>query len=282
MTIRMQRGIVLAMVVCSLGIQAARAEEEGIFDSFSMHKHIWQVRPEVFHFQYKEPGIMEEEGTFYGVGASYTYRPWADPSLATPEGRFLLRLEGRLAFGQVDYDGGLSTGASYQTNDIDDALFEFRILGGRDYLKDDSLTTLYLGFGYRYLNDDMSCDPHGYERESNYFYIPVGLQYTHGLSEEWSLTPGAEFDFLFLGLQVTHWDDVDSRYDDVTNAQPFGFGLRGSVRLQKRFDRFGLALDPFLGYWNVDKSDEEYENGMVVYEPRNWTLEYGLRLILAF
>jgi hypothetical protein len=280
--IRMRHEIVPVIVVCCVFANAAIAEEEEAFSSIPMHKHIWQVRPEVSHFKYKEPGVMEEEGTFYGLGASYTYRPWADPEVDTREGRYLLRLEGRLAFGEVDYDGGLSDGTSYTTCNVDDTLFEFRVLGGRDFLTPASLTTLYFGFGYRYLNDDLSCDPHGYERESNYFYVPVGVQFTHGLSGEWSLTPGGEFDFLFLGLQTSHLSDLHSGYDDVTTAQHFGFGLRGSVRLQKRFARFGLAVDPFITYWNVNESDEEYSGGLLWHEPENWSLEYGLRLLVAF
>ena len=68
----------------------------------------------------------------------------------------------------------------------------------------------------------------------------------------------------------------------MTNSQPFGYGLRGELRLQKSFDRFGLALDPFITYWDVNKSDEVVRAGMILYEPHNWSLEYGLRLIVAF
>jgi hypothetical protein len=282
MTIRVRGEIVPVMVVCCMLAAVARADEEETVAAISMHKHIWQVRPEVSRFEYKEPGLMKEQGTFYGLGASYTYRPWADREVVTTEGRYLLRLEGRATFGEVDYDGSLSDGTPYAVSDVDDALVEFRILGGRDFLTGASLTTLYFGFGYRYLRDDLSSDPLGYLRESNYFYVPVGLQYTHGLSSEWSLTPCGEFDFLFLGQQVSHLSDLGSGYRDVTNSQPFGYGLRGSVMLQKRFDRFGLAVDPFIIYWDVNKSESKYANGLRFYEPKNWSMEYGLRFIVAF
>jgi hypothetical protein len=279
--IRMGRGILAVLALCCAWVGAARAEED-LLGGASMRKHVWQVRPEVSAFEYQEPGYMKEKGMFYGLEASYTYRPWADPNVAASRGLYLLRLEGRFAFGEVDYDGSLSDGTPYTMSDMDDRLFEFRVLGGRDFLTSTSLTTFYTGFGYRYLNNDLSPDPYGYERESHYLYVPFGLQHTLGAGSEWSLTPCGEFDFLFLGIQESHLGDLGTGYHDVTNYQRFGYGLRGSIRLQKRFDHFGLALDPFITYWNVNKSDDAESDGSVWCEPQNWSLEYGLRLIVAF
>ncbi len=276
MTCRVVPVIVVYGLLANLG-WAGSSEE--FFTSVPMHMHIWQVRPEVSRFEYHEPGLMKEEGTLYGIGGTYTYRPWADPNNLTSEGRYMLRLEGRFMSGEVDYDGALWNGAPYRMRGIDDKLLEFRVLGGRDFVDANNLATLYFGLGYRYLRDDSSEDPSGYLRESNYFYIPAGLQYTHNLSEEWALTPGVEFDFLFLGRQISHLGDG---IHDIKNSQPFGYGLRGDLRLQKRFREFGLALNPFVTYWDVNKSDEVVRDGWAFFEPHNWSIEYGLRLIVAF
>ncbi len=33
----------------------------------------WRIAPEVSHYRYKEPGVMTNEGTLYGVVGSYTF-----------------------------------------------------------------------------------------------------------------------------------------------------------------------------------------------------------------
>lgn len=37
----------------------------------------WDIGPEIYSFKYEEPGLMEEEGIFYGVRFGYTSRSWA-------------------------------------------------------------------------------------------------------------------------------------------------------------------------------------------------------------
>ena len=199
--IRMTRQFTPVILACFLSTLGFAADEDS-FTAIPMHMHIFQVRPEISQFEYHEPGLMKEKGTFYGIGGSYTYRPWADPNNITTEGLYMLRVEGRYSAGEMDYHGSLWDGTPYSLNDVDDKLAELRVLGGRDFLTSNSLTTLYFGFGYRYLSDDSSFDPVGYKRESNYFYVPAGLQHTFGLGGGWSLTPGGEFDFLFLGQQA--------------------------------------------------------------------------------
>jgi hypothetical protein len=275
--------VVPLVVACCTFVNLGIAGEAENQDSASLlHKHTWQVGPEISYFKYKEPGVMTEEGSLYGLGGTYTYRPWADANDVAVKGGNMLRLDGRLSFGQVDYDGSLLDGTPYTMKNIDDSLFELRVLGGRDYLRSTSLTSFYFGLGYRYLNDDASSDPVGYQRESNYLYLPLGVEYTHQLSEGGSLTPRAEVDILIVGRQVSHMSDSDPSLHDVTNDQTSGYALRASVRFQKRFGGFALALDPFVTYWNVSESKDKVEDGITYYEPKNWSLEYGLGFIFMF
>jgi hypothetical protein len=277
----MARGVVLATAASLMLADVGIADDEALLAE-SLHTHTWQVWPEVSQFKYREPGFMTEEGTFFGLGAAYTYRPWVDANAVTVTGGNMLRLEGRLSFGQVDYDGSLSDGTPYTMQGLDDVLFEFRVLMGRDYPAPSSLVTPYFGLGYRLLSDDATSDPLGYRRESNYLYLPLGVRYTREFWERWLVTPAAEFDLLIVGLQASHLSDSDPFHHDVTNEQSFGYGLRGSVQLQRRFDRFNLALDPFVTFWSVRKSKVKADEDILVYEPRNWSVEYGLRFILAF
>ena len=75
------------------------------------------IAQEISSISYKEPGVMKESGTMSGLAAQYTYLE-----------QIMFRIEGRLAYGQVDYRS-VKTGSM---DNIDDILFEFRALMGVD------------------------------------------------------------------------------------------------------------------------------------------------------
>jgi hypothetical protein len=58
----MGRGILPVLALYGVLAGAAGAEED-LLSGVSMRKHVWQVRPEVSAFEYKEPGYMKETGT---------------------------------------------------------------------------------------------------------------------------------------------------------------------------------------------------------------------------
>jgi hypothetical protein len=255
----------------------------------ALHQRQFDIGGEVYHYEYKEPGVMKEKGMFYGVNLGYTARDWVGTSdgIIRAEGGGMLRAEGRFAFGQVDYDGGiidLNTFAvtPYSMEDIDDWVFEGRLLLGGDWLALGTLNTLYAGLGYRYLNDDSSPDPAGYERESNYLYLPVGYRFDSSQTVGWSFGFGAEFDIFLLGNQTSHLSDVDPTYPDVDNEQDSGYGYRASVRLQHKSEESTFVVEPFIRYWDIDDSEPEYVNLGTIWEPANETTEYGLSIIWMF
>jgi len=99
------------------------------------------------------------------------------------------------------------------------------------------METLFFGLAYRLLYDDSSSDPAGYERYSNYFYMPIGLTTTNYINDDgWSIGATGEFDPLLLGYQVSDFGDVE-----ITNRQNpgSGYGLRGAVSLAKKKNRRG-------------------------------------------
>jgi len=238
------------------------------------------IGPEIYHFKYEEPGLMKEEGMFYGVRFGLTYRDWPIPEIKTskPDGGGMFRAEGRLAFGRVDYDGALVGGTPYKINGIDDFAFEGRLLLGQDHLAEEVLSTLYFGVGYRYLNDDLATDPAGYERESNYLYVPFGFNFDIGQKVGWSLGFGAEFDLFVFGRQDSHLSDYSPLLPDVHNDQHSGYGYRASVKLQNKSKGEIFIIEPFLRYWDIGKSEED----PLGYEPSNETTEFGLQLIWLY
>ncbi|MDP3142414.1 MAG: autotransporter domain-containing protein, partial [Candidatus Omnitrophota bacterium] len=242
---------------------------------------VWELGTEVSRITYKEPDIMEEKGLMYGIVGSYTYRGKVE--LLLPEGG-MLKLEGRGAWGKVDYDGGLSDGTPYTINNIDDYMWEFRGLAGADFSIFKAVTlTPYTGMGYRYLNDDSSIDPAGYRRESNYIYSPVGVEITTPLKNGWLVGATLEYDYFWKGTQKSHLGDFLAGLDTLENAQDKGYGLRGSIKVQKRVEKIDLVIEPYIRYWNIDKSNVKsitYSGtpiGLVGWEPKNNSTEFGIR-----
>ncbi len=240
----------------------------------SLKKSTWEIGPEMYFYKYEEPGPgVEDTGTFFGLNGAFTWRDWvpASPKETAPDKKWMSRFEGRFAYGQVDYDGKYEDGTPVSIENIDDYVMEFRLLVGPDFPKQTRMDTLYAGIGYRYLYDDFQ-----YSRESNYLYVPIGLKTIGNLKNRWSFEATAEFDIFLWGRQESYLSEVG--YVDVANTQDSGYGLRGSVKFQKHGKKTDFIFEPFVRYWNIDKSDVVLGG----YEPENETLEYGVKLIWRF
>lgn len=233
----------------------------------------WEVAPEVSWFRYEEPGVMKDRGVLYGVTVAYTRYQQKEC-----QDRFS-RFEGGFATGEVDYDGSLMDGTPYTMEGNRDYLVNLRLLLGRLWQSPAWENRFYAGLGYRLLYDDSTQDPAGYERCSNYLYVPLGLKTYHGLGGKWLLGLGGEFDLLLLGLQVSGFAESETDSSTVKNWQWPGFGARGILELRYKTQTLDLAAAPFIQYWWIDDSSES-SGGW--YEPRNNTLQYGVNLIWRF
>ncbi len=240
----------------------------------------WRIAPEVSHYRYKEPGVMKNEGTLYGIVGSYTFYNYGQEGVMRPatEGGNTITLEGRLAFGEMEYDGSYMDGTPLSTDGVDDFLFDMRMLWGRERPKARLLNAVYVGLGYRYLNDDSSSEPGGYERESNYLYVPVGSRKDLTLADRWILSIRGELDMLLIGRQITHLDDVNPWLPEVRNWQWPGFGGSLWLDLRRTGRNVDFGLSPFVRCWWLDDSNtsEGY------YEPENNTFEYGVSFVIWF
>jgi len=258
----------------------------------SPKRHSFEVGPEVYYFNYEETRsnfdqdeiIMEEEGIFYGVTGAYTFREWvsgSDEQDSLGGKGLIFRAEGRFAVGTVDYDGQTWGGNPLTISDIDDHTMELRPLIGFSSMSKTGEGVLYTGFGYRYLNDDMSKFSGGYERESNYYYIPIGITGTSPENADgWTAGLTFEFDCLLQGLQKSHFSDTGLGFSDVENKQNKGWGLRASMKFIRRGN---LAFEPFARLWVIDDSEFEIiEDGNAVYEPENETIEVGVNIMMRF
>ncbi len=249
---------------------------EDVSKSFS-----YDVGAEVYYFNYTEKDVMEETGPMYGASGEFNWKVFD---------QYALRLQGRGALGQVDY----SSDSSGSVDGINDYTFEVRALAGYNATigKDIGLQP-YLGFGYRFLRDELggkqsTTGAAGYDRESQYFYFPFGIDVAKNLNNNWDVKFNVEFDLLLKGKQTSELGDAIAGLDTLENDQDKGWGLRGSVRFAKKMEGCDVIVEPFVRYWDIGQSDTQNVTfsgtpiGVVGYEPANTTIELGAKLGLKF
>jgi len=242
------------------------------------------LAPELSYITYKDTA-MKEKGPFYGVLGAYTYRGALGFEKLS---KGMLKLEGRLVYGKVNFDGQLVDGNTYRIRNVDDFLGEVRALGGYDFPIFESTTiTPFTGFGYRFLKDNLSKDNAGYRREANYFYSPIGAETNTPLAQGWSAGVSAEYDFFWFGRQDTFYSDLDPLFSDITNDQNKGYGLRGSLKVHKEMEDKNFIFEPYVNYWNIGSSDTVGLKhtgvvGHLITEPKNNSTEIGMRVAVEF
>lgn len=254
-------------------------------------QHSLTVTPDAYFYEYKEPGLMKIEGLYYGANLDYMYSilPDAkDPNNPYPKDikKLFAGLESRFAMGRVDYESN-GTGSM---DDIDDYVFETRIILGYEWKSSQSLSVSpYLGFGYRYLNNGfggrLTTTGHwGYDRESNYFYLPIGARMAWPITGHTLLGGAIEFDLFFNGKQISHLEDGGVGAGTLENKQESGYGIRGSVFIEQEFKAVAVFIEPYIRYWDIDDSEVSIDSNFVFVgiEPANRTLETGLKLGIRF
>ncbi len=124
----------------------------------------------------------------------------------------------------------------------------------------------------------------GYDRLSQYFYIPVGLSFSF-VAGSWILRPSAEYDYLVRGKQTSYLSQAGAN-GDVSNTQNHGYGLRGALLAETGTPWGRIAFGPFVRYWNIGESKPAFFTvGGVLFEgiePHNKTLEAGATLRFRF
>lgn len=266
--------LIATLAICSLIV--------GVSKGFAgqLQRHSWEVGAILSKFTYEEPGLMKDEGFFYGIEGAYTFRN---------QKNLMIKVESRYSYGKVDYE---SAGSGTMDN-INDYIFEIRGLAGHDFpISKISTITPYIGLSYRYLNDDSSgrlssTGASGYERESNYYYMPIGMETVTELKSGLILGMIIEFDYFWKGKQITHLSDVDPGYNNMKNNQNNGYGFRGSLKFLWKDEHNEYIVEPFIIYWNINDSEWDlitldglfYGYGL---EPANETTEMGLNITIRF
>ncbi len=272
-------------------LKSQGAVKSGLFDREDPLNLI-EFGTETSYIHYRETGIMRQKGAMYGIFGAYTHRFSENQHIRSLQDIFsgtnkinMFRFDGKFSYGWVDY----SSERTGEDEGIRDYLLEARAVAGYDLpFWPASRLTPYLGIGYRYLNDDSAgrrttTGHFGYERESRYVYIPLGLEFSSDRSNNWTVGVTTEYDIFLGGKQLSHLGDAVAGLNTVENEQRDGWGFRGAVRLMKRNENIDFFFEPFMRYWKIDDSEISlltYQGVAVGYglEPENKSTEYGLKL----
>ena len=249
-----------------------------IYKKEKTNRRIIRVGTELYYYKYEEPN-MQQDGLICGLNMDWSYYI----------SKFLMRAEGLLGGGQIDYTSTVSG----NMDGADNFIFEIRGLGGYDFdITNTTVLTPFIGAGYRYLNDDSSGKitnrgALGYERESNYLYSPIGLETDTNMGNGWFFGITAEYDIFWQGKQKSNLSAVFAGLNDVSNDQKEGYGIRGSIRLRKEMEKYSVVFEPFIRYWDIEKSEVSnviYQGVVIAYgwEPENETMECGAKLKIGF
>lgn len=228
----------------------------------------WELGGQVSRYVYEEPGLMSLEGPRLGAAGAYTF--------VAPQRPFV-RIEGRVSFGVLDYEG---SGALF---DVPDQILEARLLLGGDFGDSRVRWSPYAGAAYRYLYNDLrgvsTTGAIGYRRESTYFYVPLGVALRTQLAGGLVLAPQLEYDAFVRGTQRSYLSDTGLGLGDVTNRQNSGRGWRAQLMFESR----RWSAGPWVHYWDVEDSDlQPVAPGIAAYEPANQTREAGVELRYRF
>ncbi len=280
-TVRLKRGC----RICLLGLLTMTASTFGEMQAEPGTSR-FEIGPEIFRYDYEEPDLMTLKGTMVGIDARWV---WTGPRVRTTGQRdaLLFGVHGRYAVGEADYDGQLLDEANtpYQVRGIDSTSYELRLLAGyAPQLTDERHTSVWIGFGYRFKDDDSSFDPAGYLRESTYRYFPIIVQHqwTTGDRHRWVMQ--VEYDLFISGDHVTDLSSIGG--PRLSKAQNSGYGVRASLGWIGQSERFEWIVEPFVRYWDIKDSEvvrvTDGRQRFEFFEPANQTWEIGLGGRLIF
>tara|TARA_Y100000588_G_scaffold328108_1_gene363481 strand:- start:233 stop:1006 length:774 start_codon:yes stop_codon:yes gene_type:complete len=208
----------------------------------------------------------ESDPLFFSVGI----RDWDRP----PKDSLKVLYTAELTYGQVEYNG-----SGTMTKDYYKARFE----GLLAY--DIAGFSPFIGIGYRQLYDDSggtvtSTGALGYDRRSQYLYMPVGI--IADIGDDLSFK--GQYNLFLGGKQTSYLSSAISVCNDVDNTQDDGYGFDAALnyKMSEKFTLFG-----YYRFWDIE--DSRSANivcaGSVVaagLEPKNTTTEIGVGVSLRF
>ena len=254
-----------------------------LFANYSQIVESAELTLDISSYSYREVDqndnfFMEDKSApfLYGVGI----RDWGDekknPIVRNTNWMLLYTLE--YSFGNIDYTSA-GTGTmkkQYYKGRFESYIGTNRVVGANDLLP-------YIGVGYRDLLDDSgfktsSTNHLGYDRLSQYYYIPLGAIWY--ISESLSLK--SQYNHLIEGKQTSFLNEVLPNTYSINpqNTQRLGWGIDLTLRLKlnNKWSSYG-----FYRSWSIEDSDLVTCSPLIYcMEPKNQTNELGAGISYQF
>ena len=284
--------------VSSMNYKATEDEEKSpLYNFFDPENPLnkMDVGIEWYAYTYEEPDFAKLSGPMMGIFSTYTHRfhqnnvirSMKDVFSAT-SGLNMLQADAYFSYGKLDYESNGSGEDPGEPNYV----YRLKLVAGWDLPFSETFrVTPYAGFGYRYLLDASGgritdAGYYGYDRESTYAYLPLGMEVEKTLSSL-VLSARVEYDVFIDGTQKSHLGDAVAGLNTVKNDQNHGYGMEASFRVTQKTKLVNLFVEPFVRYWKINDSDIStltYSGVAVGYglEPENKTTEYGTRVGVQF
>ena len=231
--------------------------------------HSLEVTLDLSYYYYEEPDFMNDtsDPTFVSLGV----KNWQPHAEIDSPWNFLYTAEATR--GWVSYSG---------SGTLDKDYYKFR---GEAYLgyRLEYFTPI-IGLGYRWLYDDSggtssSTGALGYDRQSQYFYLPVGGIFDLGDK----LRIKGQLNYLIAGRQTSYLSDI-AGFTDIENDQTTGWGTDFTIdyKVNEKANIYS-----FFRYWDIDDSDiatGAFANVLIfeAFEPANTTTEIGIGVSYKF
>ena len=254
-----------------------------LFASYSQIVESAELTLDISSYSYREVDqndnfFMEDKSApfLYGVGI----RDWGDdeknPNVRNTNWMLLYTVE--YSFGNIDYTSA-GTGTmkkQYYKGRLETYISTDRGVGANDLMP-------YIGVGYRDLLDDSgfktsSTNHLGYDRLSQYYYIPVGAIWY--ISDSLSLK--SQYNHFIEGKQTSFLNEVLPNIYTINpiNTQRLGWGIDLTLRskLNDKWSYYG-----FYRSWSIEDSDLASCSPLIYcMEPKNQTHELGAGISYQF
>ncbi|MBK2123695.1 hypothetical protein [Fangia hongkongensis] len=235
---------------------------------------IFSLSPSLGYYKYAEPSLMNIQGPLVGIEGEYQY-------ISTKN--IVLWINGGFAFVNGRYDGSSVNLITLERTPLtfhNDKSYILNLspkIGYRISFYSKGVSLLpYIGAGYRYLYNNTTDNVEGgYERISNYFYVPIGLQLTK-VWNKWIWQSQIEFDIFAYGYQYSGTDG------GFTNAQHDGYGANAYTLFGRKEHMLSWLIGPYIQYWNIKQSEFAKGDTRTWYEPENYTINTGVMVKFIF
>ncbi|MBN2302349.1 MAG: hypothetical protein JXN60_07540 [Lentisphaerae bacterium] len=227
---------------------------------------VWDRKAGVIseYFEYHEPGVMKEYGLQAGPSVSVSCK----------SGAWRWNILGDWRFGNLQYVGGVGAFSGLFRVKTPNDVYQLRVGGGRTIALGSLALVPCLGVGVRHLVNELPDYGvlQGYTRAQTYIYVPVTVCLETKLFDK-NVVCRFEYDYFVRGYNHA----MDEKLE-----QDAGFGLKASASLTwaslSWLAGAALEIGPYISYWDIEISN--LSGGL--YEPSNYTTQFGLRCVAMF